>query len=119
MNKIIYVYWFNKQKKYLIGTIEKSEDYIFKYGYQIKQAIRNGFSLLVAFEDIDKVYHNNKLFITFSCRIPSEKRKDIKEILEKYNMEEYDEFELLAKAGARLPIDNLYFFLQKHFLKEN
>lgn len=114
MNKIIYVYWFNKQKKYLIGTIEKSEDCIFKYGYEIKQAINNGFSLLVGFEDIDKVYHSKKLFITFSCRIPSNKRKDIKEILNKYNMKEYDEFELLARSGAKLPIDNLYFSSYKN-----
>ena len=37
------------------------------------------------------------------------KRRDIKEILEKYEMTEYDPYELLKRNGGRLPIDNYEF----------
>ena len=50
-----------------------------------------------------------ELFPVFSSRLPDKKRKDIKKILEKYKLEEYDSYELLKRSGAKLPIDNLQF----------
>ena len=39
----------------------------------------------------------------------TKKRKDIDKILEKYDMKEYEPYQLLKRSGARLPIDNLFF----------
>lgn len=38
-----------------------------------------------------------------------DKSKTKKEILKTYGMTEYDEFELLKRSGAKLPIDNYEF----------
>ena len=45
----------------------------------------------------------------FFKQTSGQKRKDIKKILEKYKLEEYDSYELLKRSGAKLPIDNLQF----------
>jgi hypothetical protein len=58
---------------------------------------------------LDKKYKRDILFPTFSSRLPDKKRRDIDEILKKYKLDEYDEYKLLKKSGARLPIDNLKF----------
>lgn len=50
-------------------------------------------------------YQSDKLFLLFSSRLPDPKRKDIKEILDKYGLDEYDGYELLKRSGGRLPID--------------
>lgn len=55
------------------------------------------------------MYKCEELFPVFSSRLPDRKRKDIKKILEKYGLKEYDSYQLLKRSGARLPIDNLQF----------
>lgn len=64
---------------------------------------------MVSFEELNVVYKSENLFPVFSSRLPDKKRKDIKRILEKYGLEEYDSYQLLKKSGAKLPIDNLQF----------
>ena len=81
----------------------------FKYGKQVYEAIGNGFEPLIPFDDIHKVYVSGILFPTFSSRLPDRKRKGIEEILRKYGLEKYDEYQLLKSSGAKLPIDNLWF----------
>ncbi|MBU3181659.1 hypothetical protein [Clostridium psychrophilum] len=58
------------------------------------------------------------MFPAFSSRLPDKRRKDVKEILAKY-----DAFELLKKSGGKLPIDSLKFidpiFLDEKILKVN
>ena len=44
------------------------------------------------------------LFPVFASCLPDRKRKDIDKILQKYGLKEFDEYELLKKSGARLPI---------------
>lgn len=108
MNKkdFVYVFWRN----FIIGTLSKNENkYTFKYGFEINYALREGFSPLVPFEDINKTYESNKLFPIFSSRIPDKRRKDIDLILNKYGLKEYDEYQLLKKSGGSLPIDELSF----------
>lgn len=41
--------------------------------------------------------------------MPDRKRRGIEKILSKYDLQEYDEFKLLKRSGARLPIDTLEF----------
>ena len=41
--------------------------------------------------------------------MPDPKRRDINDILQEYGLKAYDEFELLKRSGARLPIDSYEF----------
>lgn len=62
--------------------------------------------LYLCFPELDKVYEDEKLFLIFSSRLPDKKRKNIQDI-KKYRMEKYDEYMLLIRTGAKLPIDGL------------
>ena len=107
----IYLVWkeIETRRQYIVGQLSKNGQFEFNYGFEVKEAIEKGFKLLISFEDIDKVYKNDILFPVFSSRLPDKKRNGIHKILLKYGMEEYDDYKLLKRSGARLPIDNLEF----------
>lgn len=107
----LYLIWKSEsdRRQYIIGELSKNSHYEFKYSDEVKQAEKEGFTLLVAFPNINVTYTNAELFPVFESRLPDKKRKDIKNILAKYDMEEYEPYQLLKRSGARLPIDNLYF----------
>lgn len=96
-------------KQYIVGQLTKNAQYEFKYHEEIKEAIEDGFTPLLCFPDLDKVYQDKRLFPVFSSRLPDKKRKNIQSILEKYGIKQYDEYMLLKRSGARLPIDDLQF----------
>lgn len=98
-----------KKKRYIVGKLSKNGQYEFSYDCEYKEAIEAGFELLIAFQDPEKVYRNDELFSVFASRLPDPKRKDIEEILKKYQLQKYDAYELLKRSGAKLPIDNLEF----------
>ena len=79
--------------------------------------INKGFEPLIAFPNLDEVYESYDIFPAFSSRLPDKRRKDVKEILEKYKLEVYDAFELLKKSGGKLPTDSLE-FIDPIFLEE-
>ena len=107
----IYLVWkdTDTRRQYVIGQLSKNGQYEFNYGFEVNEAIKKGFKLLISFEQIDKVYKSDILFPVFSSRLPDKKRQGLDKILSKYNMKEYDEYKLLKRSGARLPIDNLEF----------
>ncbi|MEE0712985.1 MAG: HIRAN domain-containing protein [Blautia sp.] len=107
----LYLIWKSEKsrKQYIIGELTKNGQYEFQYGEEVKDAIADGFKPLLCFPKLDKVYKDNKLFSIFASRLPDRKRKNIHAILEKYGLEEYDDYTLLKRSGARLPIDNLEF----------
>ncbi len=107
----IYLAWQNPttRKKYIVGELSKNGLFEFMYGFEVKEAEKDGFKLLVGFSDIQAVYKNNILFPVFSSRLPDKKRKNIQDILKKYGLEEFDDYKLLKRSGAKLPIDNLEF----------
>ncbi len=107
----IYLVWkeIKTRRQYVVGQLSKNGQFEFSYGFEVKEAIEKGFKLLISFEDIDKIYKSDILFPVFSSRLPDKKRSGIDKILLKYGMEEYDDYKLLKKSGARLPIDNLEF----------
>lgn len=115
----LYLIWKSEQsgKQYIVAQLIKEGQYEFCYCDEVHDAIKAGFSPLLCFPDIDKVYRDNKLFPIFSSRLPDKKRKDIRNILDKYELEEYDEYTLLKRSGARLPIDQLEFI--EPILNEN
>lgn len=107
----LYLIWKEpiSRRNYIVGQLSKNSKYEFSYGFEIKEAIDRGFELLIPFEEINKVYKNDTLFSIFSSRLPDSKRRGIEKILEKYDLDEFDEYELLKRSGARLPIDSLEF----------
>ena len=107
----VYLVWkeIDTRRQYIVGQLSKNGKFEFNYGFEVKEAISKGFKLLIAFDDIDKVYENDILFPVFSSRLPDRKRRGIEKILEKYGLDEYDDYKLLKRSGARLPIDNLEF----------
>lgn len=107
----LYLIWKDpvSRQQYIVGTLEKNGQFEFRYGQEIHQAVEHGFPLLVSFPDLHKTYVNDKLFPVFSSRLPDKKRRDIGKILAKYGLTEYDEYLLLKRSGARLPIDTLEF----------
>ena len=107
----VYLVWkeINTRRQYIVGQLSKNGKFEFNYGFEVKEAISKGFKLLIAFDDLDKVYENDILFPVFSSRLPDRKRRGIEKILEKYGLDEYDDYKLLKRSGARLPIDNLEF----------
>lgn len=112
---IVYLVWTNKESKksYKVAELYKENGkYYFKYILEnVKEAEKDGFTLLIAFPQINALYDNPQLFAVFSSRLPESTRPEIKEILATYGMTEYDEFELLKRSGAKLPIDNYEFIV--------
>lgn len=107
----VYLIWKEPKtrKQFVIAKLSKNGKYEFEYSEGIEEALKVGFVPLIAFNDINKKYTSDRLFTSFSSRIPDRRRKDIKKILEKYGMDEYDEYKLLKLSGGRLPIDSLEF----------
>ena len=110
----LYLIWKAEKngKRYIVGQLAKNGEYEFRYyEKEIREAIKEGFEPFFCFRELDKVYTDTVLFPVFASRLPDRKRKDIDKILQKYGLKEFDEYELLKKSGARLPIDNLEFIV--------
>lgn len=107
----LYLIWKSEKsrRQYIVGQLIKNGQFEFQYCGEVEQAIADGFTTLLCFPDLKQTYKNSKLFSIFSSRLPDKKRKDIQVILKKYGLEEYDEYMLLKRSGARLPIDHLEF----------
>lgn len=97
------------RQNFVIGELSKNGLYEFKYIDDIENALTKGFTLLPAFPDKTITYKSQEMFSSFSSRLPDKKRRDIQQILSKYHLSEYDEYALLKRSGAKLPIDNLNF----------
>lgn len=109
--QFLYLIWESPKtgEIYTIGKLTQSDGYEFHYCSDMINALGDGFRLLVCFPEIEKTYYSKTMFSVFSCRLPDRRRKDILQILLKYGIETYDEFELLKCCKAKLPIDNLFF----------
>lgn len=107
----LYLIWKSEKlrRQYIVGQLSKNGQFEFQYGQEVQDAIKDGFIPLVSFPDLERVYTSEKLFSVFASRLPDKKRKDMSRILKKYALDEYDEYKLLKRSGARLPIDNLEF----------
>ena len=107
----LYLIWKDPQSRlrYKVGILKKSDKFEFRYTDNVKECIDKGFDLLVSFPDVNKKYVSDKLFPEFLSRIPGPTRVDIDEILKKYNLKDYDAFELLKRSGAKTSLDMLEF----------
>lgn len=106
----LYLIWKDPQtrRNFTVGKLTRNEKYFFKYCEENSLAKKCGWRELEAFPE-EKTYESETLFPVFSSRLPDPKRRDIKKILEKYDLFTYDEYELLRKSSARLPIDTYEF----------
>ena len=96
------------RRNYTVGKLTRGDCFTFQYYDEAENAEEAGWKLLGAFPTYQE-YRSNTMFPVFSSRLPDKKRRDIQNILEKYGLMEYDEFELLRRSGARLPIDTYEF----------
>lgn len=107
----LYLIWKSEKnrRQYIIGELSKSTHYEFKYCDEVFEAEKEGFTPLVSFPKLECIYQSEVLFPAFESRLPDKKRRDMENILKKYEMEEYEPYQLLKRSGARLPIDSLHF----------
>ena len=117
-DRYLFLIWKDPQtrKNFTIGKLSRNEKYHFEYCDTVADAESAGWQRLDAFPEIES-YESDVLFPAFSSRLPDRKRRDIQKILEKYGLSEFDEFDLLRKSGARLPIDT-YEFIDPIFPQE-
>jgi len=92
-------------EKILIGELAKSEnEYFFKYTPK-KADKPEGFFRVPTFKDVNRVYKSDRLFLFFVNRLYDRGRPDLPQLLEKYGLRNYDEWELLKATKARLLTD--------------
>ncbi len=108
--KYLYLVWKDPKtrRNFTIGKLCRNEKYTFEYDGDFGKAENYGWTKFDMFPE-EKVYESEVLFPVFASRLPDRKRRDIDKILEKYGLTEFDEFELLRKSEARLPIDTYSF----------
>lgn len=112
----LYLKWqdYKTNKKYVIGALcrdrENNKYYLKLNEEYIKKAEENGFVMAtLPFSDVNKIYESDVLFPFFKVRIPKIERMDeddLKELLEEFDMKEFDEFEFLKKTKGEVMIDN-------------
>ncbi|MCD7764156.1 MAG: HipA N-terminal domain-containing protein [Lachnospiraceae bacterium] len=110
MSNTLYLKWSNprSRRNYIVGKLTKGKQYEFQYCGDYNLAKKDGYLELKAFPT-DTLYTSERLFPTFASRLPDPKRRDIDKILRRYGMKQFDDFELLRKGGAKLPIDTYEF----------
>ena len=109
--EFLYLIWKDPQtrRNYIVGRLLRGNEYRFEYCEENESARKAGWQGIPAFSDSKTTYSSKELFPTFSSRLPDPKRRDIHKILKKYELDAYDEYELLRRSGARLPIDTYEF----------
>lgn len=108
----IWMIWKNEQgQAFKVGELSKrTEKYYFKYDVEgVKKAEADGFSTLPCFPIVDAKYFSEELFRSFVKRLPYHGEKDITSVLKEYNLEEYDDLELLEKSGGKMSTDSFEF----------
>ena len=110
----LYLKWidYDTNKKYVIGALYKKYDkYYFKlidgYSNLVKQIKIP--SNVIPFKDKRKIYESKSLFPIFKERLPNIENYteiELKELLKKYNLSSYDEFEILKVTEGKLKLDN-------------
>ena len=101
--------WKNKDKIFNLGILEKNNG---KYSFNVNEeelllAKQNGCTGIGMLREEIK-QNDNELFPFFANRIPKADNINIKEILSKYNLEKYDDMELLKLTKGRLMTDKYY-----------
>jgi hypothetical protein len=106
----LFLKWKKNENIFVLGKLSKREN---KYFFQIDKegfrgAVLNGCIGIPGFE-LGKIYfESDELFKFFKNRIVSADADNIEGILQKYNLEKYDDMELLKATKAKLHGDNYF-----------
>ena len=105
------LYWEDiNNNKYHIANLDK-KDSVFMLDIledNLKKATHNGCMGISGINLLANHHESDKLFAFFANRIPSRDYRDIDEFLKKYQLEDYDEMEILKKTSGRLLTDRYY-----------
>lgn len=100
------------RKRYKIGKLIKGFDF-YEFSYvnpELEDAKTVGFRYFPGFEDLEKIYESNRLFVNISTRLPNDTRPDYLEILNCYNLDkDSDDFDILKATRGRTITDNYEF----------
>lgn len=99
------------EKPFIVGRLnETNGEYRFEYDEDgVRLAKKHGFKPIVYFPNIRAEYKNTRLFPAIAMRLPDKRRNDVKELMRKHNLSDYDGFELLRITKGKLPTDNIEF----------
>lgn len=112
VKNVIWMIWKNEQEEtFKVGELSKgTEKYYFKYDIEgVKKAEAYGFSPLPCFPIVNSKYFSEELFRSFVKRLPCQGEKDMTSVLKEYNIDEYDDLELLEKSGGKMSTDRFEF----------
>lgn len=112
----LYLKWvdYKTNEKHVIGALcrdKKNNKYYFKLNENyIKKAEECGFApATIPFSDVNRIYESDVLFPFFRIRVPKIEKMDeddIKDLLEEFDMEVFDEFEFLKKSKGEVMTDH-------------
>lgn len=120
--KTLFLAWQDSKREgstrgwYPIGRLDADPSeklYRFKYTFGAQKAQKEmGFSPLDAFPKFERVYEAGELFPLFQNRIPSSKRGDYEEFVNRLGLtsRDADPFEILSVTGGERQTDNLEVF---------
>lgn len=114
VNKLL-VSWKSPISKsnYFVGVLEKEKGiYRFKYNKNIvEEAKKEGFTLFIGLNDLNKIYESSKLFSVFERRLPNKNRNIFKKVVQEYQLENSDDlnWDYLRITKGRLATDSLSF----------
>lgn len=112
VDNVLWLMWKDDQgEPFKVGELSKgSEKYYFEYDIEgVKKANEYGFSPLPYFPMVNAKYFREELFNSFSNNLPGYGKSDITSVLKKYNINEYDDFEVLIKTGCKTSTDSFEF----------
>lgn len=100
------------RRRYKVGSLTyDAEKYTFQYvNPELDDALEAGFFYFPGFEDLNKKYVNDDLFLNVETRLPNSSRKDYLEILNTYDLNKNaSKLEILKATRGRLITDNYEF----------
>lgn len=117
MNKL-WLIWQDEEsrKKYHVGTLSKNNDkYRFEYSNRQKfrglgEALKNGYSYLFPFKDMNGTYESKNMFPTFIKRLPNNSRPDYANLLDRFGLNENaSDMEILKITKGKTGVDSYEF----------
>ncbi|MCL2355208.1 MAG: HipA N-terminal domain-containing protein [Oscillospiraceae bacterium] len=108
--KLKLIWMDTKDNTYELGILENKDDkYYFTIQYEnLKQATRNGCLGIGALDLSETFFESDELFDFFKERIPEEDHPRLEVWMQKFNLGEYNEMELLKATGAMIATDRYY-----------
>lgn len=99
------------RRRHVVGHLYKQGNvYTFQYAKDISVAKSRFFTNFPAFPDLDQVYSSTGLFPAFERRLPSPKRPDYAQVLQRFGLTPpVESWDLLRVTGGRLATDEFEF----------